>query len=480
MKTAVGAVILGLSMLLVPGILLADEVFPVDRDLYPWYPSLVRWEKTAAEFHPPAVCADCHRQQFEEWSGSLHALAFVDPVYQGELQKGIKAVGRDIARQCEGCHSPAAMVTGELAKSKFGKLSKLALAGVSCDVCHSVSGVTHQQTPSREPENGSLVLAPGRADGSLVKRGPIAPPAACGGGFHDCAESSLHRSSDLCASCHQVLHFDKHFPLEATYQEWKGSVYAQMDIGCQDCHMVDTATFLRSSAFLKPERAEYRHFFNGANYLLYHLAQAAALKSGDAAAAQRFARQYDMAVARLQAAAQVEVLPTYVAGQLVEVRLRVMNLRAGHALPTSLTNVRQMWLELTVTDETGKVLRSSGKLDPQGQLEADTRLFNSDGMGESMHFAIDPWVVIGFSRHDTIPPHGYRDVVYGLQLPKGVETVNVKARLRYRQADQKVAEALLAAVPADINLKAIYGLERVPQLPVVDMAVTSAKLAVQR
>lgn len=472
--------ILAATLLFASPLLHADEVFPVDRELYPWYPSLVRWEKTAAEFNSPSVCADCHQQQFEEWSGSLHALAFVDPVYQGELQKGIKAVGRDIARQCEGCHTAAALVSGELAAKKFGEFSELAMAGVSCDVCHSVSGVTHQQTPSREPENGSLVLAPGRADGTLVKRGPLAPAAECGGGFHDCVESALHRSADLCASCHQVLHYEKHFPLEATYQEWKGSAYAQKGIGCQDCHMVDTATFLRSAALTKPDRAEYRHFFNGANYLLYHLARAAAQKAGDEPAAQRFGRQYEMAVARLQAAAELEVVPVYAQGKLVELKVRVKNARAGHALPTSLTNIRQMWLELTVTDEGGKVLRSSGKIGPAGQLEADTRLFNSDGMGEGFHFAVDPWLVTGFSRHDTIPPRGYRDVVYGLNPPQGSKTVKAEVTLRYRQADQQVAEALLAAVPEGIDLKATYGLDKVPELPVVNMARAVATFAVRK
>lgn len=467
-------------LLLAPLHLRADTVFPVDRELYPWYPSLVRWEKNAAEFHPPSACADCHPQQFEEWSGSLHALAFVDPVYQGELHKGIKAVGRDIARQCEGCHTAAAMVRGELGKANFKEHSELALAGVSCDVCHSVSGVTHQQTPSREPENGSLVLAPGRDDGTLVKRGPFAPTADCGGGFHDCGESALHRSADLCASCHQVLHYDKHFPIEATYQEWKGSPYAQEGIGCQDCHMVETATFLRAAAFAKPARADYRHFFNGANYLLYHLARAAALKSGDEAGARRFGQQYDMAVARLQAAAGLEISPVYVDGRLLELRVRVKNLRAGHSLPTSLTNVRQMWLELRVVDEKGGILRRSGGIDAQGHLEPETRLFNSDGMGENMHFAIDPWVVTGFSRHDTIPPRGYRDVVYGLELPAKVKTVKVEATLRYRQADQAVAEKLLAAVPAGLDLQATYGLDQVPQLPVVEMAKASATLAARR
>lgn len=458
----------------------SGALFQVDKSFYPYYPSLIRWEKTAAEFTAPETCADCHSDKYEEWSGSLHALAFVDPVYQGELNKGAKAVGHEVLRQCEGCHSAAAMVTGEIKGPGTQGLSPLALAGVSCDVCHSISGVTHQQTPAREPENGSLVLAPGREDGTLVKRGPFAPEDGCGGGFHDCDASPLHLTADLCGSCHQVFHYDKHFPIEATYQEWKTGPYAQRNIACQDCHMVDTATFLRSADFAKPQRSEYRHFFNGANYLLYHLARGAALKGGDSAGAARFGRQYDMAVARLQAAAELEIYPGYADQGLVEVRVRVKNTRAGHNLPTSLTNVRQMWLEVTVKDDKGRVLRHSGGLDAKGQLAGEARLFNSDGMGDDFHFAINPWEVTAFSRHDTIPPRGYRDAVYGVQVPAGVKSVTVEARLRYRQADQAVAEALLAAVPAGIDLKGTYGLDAVPALPVIDMASKSAALSVKK
>lgn len=92
----------------------ASPVFPVDHDFYPYYPSLIKWNKSTLEFTPPSVCKGCHEKQFNEWSGSVHQLAFQDPIYQGELNKAVKAVGHDISRQCEGCHTAAAMVAGEI------------------------------------------------------------------------------------------------------------------------------------------------------------------------------------------------------------------------------------------------------------------------------------------------------------------------------------------------------------------------------
>lgn len=464
--------------------LAGSEVFKVDREFYPYYPSLIKWEKSTAPFTPPETCGECHEQQYKEWRGSVHNLAFVDPVYQGELNKGVKAVGHDIARQCEGCHSPVGVVTGEVKGPGVSGLSSIAVNGVSCDVCHSVSGVTHWQTPSREPENGSFILNPGH-DGTngpvLVKRGPNAPDADCGGGFHQCGESALHTQSDLCASCHQVYHYDAHFPLEATYLEWKHGPYAQKGIMCQDCHMVDMAAFRRAADTMqKPGKEEFRHYFNGANYLLYHLAAGAATKAGDKELADTLTEKYNMAVYRLKSAAELEVEPSYQGNALTELRVRVKNIRAGHNLPTSLTNVRQMWLEITARDEKGKVVFSSGTVNADGSLPANARVFNSDGMGKDFHFAIDPWVVTSFSRHDTIPPKGYKDVHYGIAVPGGVEALQVEVRLRYRQAEQAVAEALLAAVPKDIDLKVTYGLEKVPALPVVDMAVRTVRVAARR
>jgi hypothetical protein len=461
--------------------LAGSPVFNVDRTYYPYYPSLIKWDRSGAEFTPPSVCKNCHVKLYKEWTGSVHSLAFRDPVYQGELNKANKAVGHETTRQCEGCHSPAGMVTGEVKGPGNAGLSEMALAGVSCDICHSISGITHWQTPSHEPENGSFILTPGietKEGVQLVKRGPIKPYSECGGGFHECAESGLHLQAELCASCHQVYHYDSHFPLEATYIEWKHGPYAQKNIMCQDCHMVDIQGFKRSAEeFKKPERSEYRHYFNGANYLLTYLAAGAAKKAGDNEQAKILMKQYEMAVERLQSAGDVEVSPVYRNGRLAEVMVRVKNVRAGHNLPTSLTNVRQMWLEITARDEMGKIVMSSGEVGNDGTLPDNTRIFNSDGMGENFHFAVDPWVVTAFSRHDTIPPRGYKDVYYGITASGDAKSLSIDVKLRYRQADQKVAEALLAAVPKDIDLEKIYGLKAVPPLPVVDMVVKQTAFA---
>lgn len=184
-----------------------------------------------------------------------------------------------------------------------------------------------------------------------------------------------------------------------------------------------------------------------------------------------------MAVARLQAAAALEVSPVYRDKKLAEIKVRVKNIRAGHNLPTSLTNIRQIWLEMTVKDQDGRMIMTTGTVDANGALPSETRLFNADGMGQGFHFAIDPWEVVSFSRKDSIPPKGYKDVYYGVSAPQAKGTLVVDIKLRYRQAEEEVAYTLLRAVPKDIDLAAIYGLTQLPDLPIVDMVSKSLTIA---
>ena len=452
-----------------------------EPELLSFKPSNLQWEKTKADFVAPQMttCAGCHPKQYEEWQGSMHSIAFQDPIYLGELNLAVKAVGKEITKQCEGCHTAGAFLMGETQQLDFRNLSPLAKAGVSCDVCHSIKRTTHWETPSHEPENGSYVLSPGRNDDKdprgfvRTKYGPFPNYEGCGGGFHECIESPKHLTAELCAGCHHVYHYDKHTPYEFTYGEWKKSLYALNGIQCQDCHMVDIETFKRSAdEFIKPKRSDYHHYFNGANFLMYFLSELKAKKEGDEKLAANVRNKYQMAVERLQAAAEIEIDPMYnKKGDLYKIRVRVHNRRAGHALPTSLTAVREMWLEVKITDKkTGKVLLESGYLDENGELDGNTHVFNSEGMDMHEVFQIDPWKVVSFAKNDLIPPKGYRDIIYTILYPPGKgHELEVHAKLRFRQASQYMAEKLLTNVPDGVDLKEWYGLTEIPTVPVIDM-----------
>ena len=92
-----------------------------------------------------------------------------------------------------------------------------------------------------------------------------------------------------------------------------------------------------------------------------------------------------MAIAKLKAAAELELSPVYRKGALAEIKVRVKNVRAGHNLPTSLTNVREMWLEVTAKDAAGAIVLKSGGFDKPGTLAARYAglQFGRDGQGLS-------------------------------------------------------------------------------------------------
>lgn len=472
---------MGLAAGLVAAVALSFAQAAEQPELLSFKPSNLQWEKTKADFIAPQMttCAGCHPRQYEEWRGSMHFMAFQDPIYLGELNLAVKAVGKEITKQCEGCHTAAAFVMGETGNLDFKNLSPLAAAGVSCDVCHSIKKTTHWESPSHEPENGSYVLSPGRDEPEdpkgfvRTKYGPFPDYEGCGGGFHECVESPKHLTAELCAGCHHVYHYDKHTPYEFTYGEWKKSLYALNGIQCQDCHMVDLETFKRSAdEFVKPKRSDYHHYFNGANFLMYFLGKLKAEKEGDTKLAANLQGKYDMAVGRLQAAAEIEVDPMYDKnGDLYKIRVRVHNRRAGHSLPTSLTAVREMWLEVKITDKnTGKVLIESGYLDENGELDGNTHVFNSEGMDMHETFQIDPWKVVSFAKNDLIPPKGYRDIIYTILYPPGEDhELDVHVKLRFRQASQYMAQKLLTNLPDGVDLNEWYGLTSIPAVPVVDM-----------
>jgi len=81
----------------------ASTVFEVEHELYPNYPSLIKWNKSNAGFTEPAVCTGCHPQQYEEWTGSVHAPTLksaadleIFPIYRNRRLTDVKVRVKNI------------------------------------------------------------------------------------------------------------------------------------------------------------------------------------------------------------------------------------------------------------------------------------------------------------------------------------------------------------------------------------------------
>jgi hypothetical protein len=128
---------------------------------------------------------------------------------------------------------------------------------------------------------------------------------------------------------------------------------------------------------------------------------------------------------------------------LYQLKVKVTNERAGHHLPTSLTEVRQVWLEVVVKDEEGKELLRSGTLDAYNKLPAETVIFNAHAVDENGQDTQLPWEIVRFVDVNTIPPKGYKYGKYYFNLHGNASKFTVTARLHYRSFSQSLADLLL-------------------------------------
>lgn len=433
---------------------------------HPFFPSLINTHSGKAvkssDFESPDVCKECHTEIYEQWNGSMHANAWKDPVFQALWRLGTKETNGLTEKLCVGCHTAIGTVSEEIAQDEKGEyhLSEIAQRGVQCDVCHTVEKASYMETEGHEPHNATIVMDPGN-----VKRGPFKDSQSP---YHGTAYSELHTKAELCANCHHVYHPINGFPIERTYDEWKNSVYAQNNIVCQDCHMASVEDAVTIAQTLKkvnhpgkaandgPERDHiYRHYFVGANFTIPALLGAPT--------------HADMAKKRLQSAARLELgAPEMLKpGQMGTLKVKVVNVAAGHNLPTSLTEVRQMWLEVEVRDGKGKKLLHSGWLDKEHNIEPEAVIFDSYAVDKNGNHTVKPWEIVRFEYNHTIPPKGSATEKYDFLVPAGTRgPINAKVTLRYRSYPQAVANLLLG--------------KDAPVLPIVDMATISQSIALAK
>ena len=393
------------------------------------------------DFNDPKRCATCHPDIFSQWEGSLYAQAAEDGVFRKFFEMVVEEAGPAAVEFCMKCHSPVGVLRGEVPPATGEKLSPVALKGVFCDFCHTV-------TPK-----GGIGNAAFETTFSATKRGPFdnaVSPA------HATKTDGFFQRSEFCGMCHNVTHPISGRPIERTYEEWKESPYNTGDPAtatqCQDCHMRQTPVNPGTGAVEKrdnpgkaavmgPERPHvWTHYFVGGNALYPDRPNAD--------------RRRAMVEDRLRHAAKLEILPEDApkgAGDLATFRVRVHNVGAGHKLPTGLSEVREIWLDVTVTDAAGKVLLRSGEIGEGGGIDPTSAIFKTFlGIGKTnvklscCFFAIGERSKIlsaeRITRDRRILPKGYDEEKYAFRVPEGAAfPITVAAKLNYRSMSQAFA-----------------------------------------
>jgi hypothetical protein len=354
----------------------------------------------------PETCKECHQEHFREWSGSMHAYASTDPIFRAMNARGQKETNGALGDFCVKCHAPMATSEGVTDGTDLDSVPKQ-LQGVTCYFCHNVISVTGTH-------NNPLVIA----NDQTMRGGIIAPlkykahSSEYSKLFDDDVSRAGFESSGLCGGCHDIVvpgHFSgaaQDVPLEQTFAEWTGSVFADTSNGknkvvlnCTSggtCHMAREKNVPIANPPLPHPTMPTR--------VARHLHDFPAV---DTALVTDFPEKDDQLKKIKNLLSQefrIEVCADPPGGTTNAVQVTLENLSAGHNFPSGASQDRRLWVELHVYKK-GKELTSSGVVPPgvaatsvAGTWVLYDQAFKADGKTEAHMF----WDVASL-KSQTIP-----------------------------------------------------------------------------
>jgi hypothetical protein len=303
-------------------------------------------------------------------------------------------------------------------------MTEVASMGVFCDFCHTIS-------KTKGVGNLPAISEPG-----IVKRGPFDDFKSP---FHKVQFSEVHTSAEFCGLCHNVSHPTSGLPIEQTYTEWLTGPYRDAGTPCQHCHMTPPnppTAFTKNpgkACVMGPERDHWwTHEFVGGNAVVTELLGSKV--------------HADHARNRLKAAAKLEIIPSDMPQRpgLFEFRVKVSNVGCGHYLPTGLTEMREMWLDVSVVDAEGNVLHHSGALDANGEIDPDAVIYHTVLGDANGNPTWKMWEAARVLNDYRIPPMGYRLERYSAYVSADAKLpLTVRAKLNYRSVAPHLVKMLL-------------------------------------
>lgn len=400
------------------------DTMPVD-ELDPGLNLAAQEELSSQHFATAGVCAECHSNadgatamrdskgepigQYDLWQATMMANAARDPLFRAVVSAEVArnpGLQSEIEGTCLQCHSPMAhqeALFGDttapgLAENAAGQgeLSQLGLDGVSCTLCHQIQpddlGTEASFNAGYTIGEDAEIFGP-HAD-------PFTNPMKMHTGYTPTQGEHI-LDSGHCGSCHTLsthtvvdgVFTESHFPEQTPFLEWQVSSYDEDGQSCQSCHMPTTdaeGETIETRIARNPhgedfsqieERSPYgRHIFRGGNAFMLSMLRDNAEQLKPRASTQAFDAQIANERAFLGTQTAKLTLVTAAVDDNLSISVRVDNL-AGHKLPSAHPS-RRAWLEITVLDEAGTVLFSSGTTNTDGQLvDMSGTLLPSEAIG---------------------------------------------------------------------------------------------------
>lgn len=389
----------------------ATQVQQEDEALFaPSLANTVHGERLdSATFATAEQCGECHTDVTGAWQASGHAQATTSPLYRARYKVATQDTSLDnIGAFCAGCHTPVGLFSGQIRRrwSWAGleeyPLDAAAQSGVDCVVCHSIVELT-------ATENGGYVLDPAAASLDTAQPNAVAAhPSAM--------HSELYSQPEFCATCHETVNPTSRLAVMTTYSEWQASRFNTGDEAtettCQDCHF-----------------AEGRH---------------GTVRPED-----------------LKGVAQIEVLtPRQESATELLVDVRVNNTGAGHDLPTGSTEIRQVWLAVTVSYGDGRLIYTSGEVDEYGDPVEGSVTYGTVWLDAEGKPTERLWEAASVLRDHRIPAGGSVTETFAVTLPPGTKgPLHIEAILKSRAVSGYLS-----------GLMSTYIVDPVPSAPTIEMA----------
>jgi hypothetical protein len=430
--------------------------------------------------------AGCHEQIYEEWESSAHRYAAMDNIFQAIQGVMAKQNGPESTRYCGGCHDPISLFSGT--KNLFVEnLSGLEgyQEGVSCLACHAI-----RETDIKGNANYT-VTQPGeylwqwstngvaRLARDFLIRGYPAE--------HAKLAKRSYKKPEYCAACHkqfidQEVNRVGWVQLQNQYDNWASSHWnhkgdVQKTVECRECHMPlaesldpaagDTLDYNRKAG----DKKHRSHRFIAANTIM-----PVALKTNLVGWKQQLelTEQWlkgDFKIPEIESKwahgpivkVALEAPKFASANESIPLRVVMTSNKVGHDFPTGPLDIIQSWLEVTVSDSSGREIFSSGKRDSKHFIQPGSFLFKAEPVDQRGNL-IDRhnlWEMVGVRYRRALFP-GYSDSVQYL-IPCGVPTDGDK-KSSHGNAIELTAPTIKApAQPGDYTINVSLQYRKVDQ-----------------